>query len=96
VLDRLPIMAWPLKLDEQQRQQIYQAVMAENTQAAPNADALTPASALSFAQTEAMHPLPAALRQISGLENLSYVKANDKVLLVRPNTAIVVDEITAS
>ena len=46
LLDHLPMMAWPLRLDEQQRQQIYQAVMADKSQPAASADALKPAASL--------------------------------------------------
>ncbi|HEV3159891.1 MAG TPA: hypothetical protein VGZ89_07890 [Xanthobacteraceae bacterium] len=41
-----------------------------------------------------MHPLPQALATIDGLQGLDYVKGKDKVLLVRPSTGIVVDEVT--
>jgi hypothetical protein len=42
----------------------------------------------------AMHPLPQAVAAIDGLQGLDYVKGKDKVLLVRPSTGIVVDEVT--
>ena len=43
-----------------------------------------------------MHPLPESLAGIDGLRGLKYVKGKDKVqvLLVRPSTGIVVDEVT--
>jgi len=41
-----------------------------------------------------MHPLPESLAAIDGLRGLKYVKGKDKVLLVRPSTGIVVDEVT--
>jgi hypothetical protein len=93
LLDHLPMMAWPLRLDAQQRQQIYQAVMADKSQPAPNVESLKPASSLSFEQSGDMHPLPQSLAGIDGLQGLSYVKAKDKVLLVRPANRVVVDEI---
>jgi hypothetical protein len=40
-----------------------------------------------------MHPLPENLAAIDGLKGLQYVKGKDKVLLVRPSTGIVVDEV---
>lgn len=93
LLDHLPVMAWPLRLTEQQRQQIYQTVMADKSQPAAGADALKPAASLSYDQQRDMHPLPQALAGIDGLQGLHYVKAKDKVLLVRPATGIVVDQI---
>lgn len=94
LLDHLPTMSWPLTLNEQQRQQIYQAVMADKTQPAPDADTLKPAVFLSYAQTRDVHPLPPALSGIDGLQGLQYIKAKDKVLLVRAPNGIVVDQIT--
>jgi len=94
LLDRVPIMAWPLQLNAQQRQQIYQAVMADKTQPAAGAEALKPAASLSYAQSLDTHPLPQQLADIDGLRGLQYVKGNDKVLLVEPATRIMVDQIT--
>lgn len=93
LLDHMPIAAWPLPLDEQQRRQIYQAVMADKSPAAADAAALKPAASLSVTQRRDMHPLPESLAAIDGLQGLQYVKAKDKVLLVRPSTGIVVDEV---
>jgi hypothetical protein len=55
--------------------------------------ALKPASSLSVAQRRDMHPPPESLAAIDGLQGLQYVKAKDKVPLVRPSTGIVVDEV---
>lgn len=96
VLDRVPIMAWPLLLDQQQRQQIVQALMADKAQAAPGADMLAPAASLTDEQTQALRPLPENLQSIPGLKGLSYLTAKDKVLLVRPDVAIVIDQIGVS
>jgi hypothetical protein len=93
VLDHMPIAAWPLPLNEEQRRQIYQAVMADKSPPAADAAALKPAASLSVAQRHDMHPLPESLAAIDGLQGLQYVKAKDKVLLVRPSTGIVVDEV---
>jgi hypothetical protein len=93
LLDHLPVMAWPLRLNEQQRQQIYQAVMADKSQPVASADALKPAASLSYDQARDMHALPQALAGIDGLQGLRYVKGKDKVLLVRPSNGIVVDQI---
>jgi len=94
LLDRVPTTAWPLPLNEQQRKQIYTAVMADNSQSTPGATELKPGSFLSFNQTQDLHGPPQAVAGINGLEGLKYVKANDKVLLVRPPNGFVVDEIT--
>jgi len=94
LLDHMPIAAWPLPLNEQQRQQIYQAVMADKSPAVADAAKLKPADSLSFEQRHDMHPLPESLAIIDGLKGLQYVKGEDKVLLVRPSTGTVVDEVT--
>ena len=93
LLDHMPVMAWPLPLNAQQRQEIYQAVMAEKSPPAANTTKLKPASSLPFEQRGDMHPLPESLTAIDGLQGLKYVKGKDKVLLVRPSTGIVVDEV---
>jgi hypothetical protein len=94
LLDHVPVTAWPLPLNEQQRQQIYKAVMADKSQPAGNAAVLKPGSSLSFEETRDMHPLPQAVAGIDGLQGLKFVKGKDKVLLVRPSSGIVVDEIS--
>jgi hypothetical protein len=95
ILDRVPIMAWPLSLSDQQRQQIYQAVMADKSQPAADADALAPTSELSTNQAlNEMRELPASVSDIAAAKGLKYVKAKDKVLLVTPSTRTVVEQIT--
>lgn len=96
VLDRLPIMAWPLQLTDEERQQIYKAVMAEQASPVAGADALTAASELSPSQAlTGMHPLPATVSGLGALNKLAYVKGKNKVLLVIPSTRTVVDEISS-
>ena len=63
LLDHMPMMAWPLRLSEQQRQQIYQAVMADKSAPAAGADALKPASALAFRATAGHASAPPGDRQ---------------------------------
>ena len=97
ILDRTPIMAWPLPLSDGQRKQIYDAVMAEKSQPVAGADALQPASELSPNQAlNGMRPLPESVRGIDGASRLYYIKAKDKVLLIEPNVRTVVGQITAS
>ena len=94
VLDRVPIMAWPLGLSDGQRRQIYDAVMADKSSPAPGADALIPTSALTTEQAlGGTHVLPASVQDIAQLKGLAYVKGARKVLLVTPATRTVVDEI---
>jgi len=94
VLDRTPIMAWPLPLSDQQRMQIYDAVMSDTSQAVAGADALKPTSELSPDQAlNGMRPLPESVRSIDGVERLYYLKTKRKVLLVEPATRTVVGEI---
>jgi hypothetical protein len=68
--------------------------MADESLPAAAAASLKPASSLAFEQRHDMHPLPQAVAAIDGLQGLDYVKGKDKVLLVRPSTGIVVDEVT--
>jgi hypothetical protein len=95
ILDRVPILAIPLPLTDDQRKQIYDAVMADNSQPPAGAEALKPTSELSPDQAlNGMHPLPASVRGIDGVTRLYYVKAQGKVLLVEPDVRTVVGEIT--
>lgn len=94
ILDRTPIMAWPQMLSDQERRRIYEAVMADKSQPATDADTLAPAGELSTEQAlNEMHPLPASLGDIDVVRRLKYVKGKDKVLLVEPSTRIVVEQI---
>jgi hypothetical protein len=95
-LDRVPIMALPLGLSDQDRQRIYQAVMADKTPATTDAARLAPADELNTKQAlKETHPLPASVRGIPGVQALGYIKTKDKVFLVEPATRIVVDEIAS-
>jgi hypothetical protein len=94
ILDQVPIMAQPMTLSDQDRQQIYEAVMADKTPAASDAEALAPAGQLDGNQAlNETHPLPSSVSGISGVQKLGYVKTKNKVFLVEPDTRIVVDEI---
>ena len=96
ILDHVPTMALPLPLSDQQRKQIYDAVMAEKSEPVASADALKPSSELSPPQAlNGMHPLPESVRGIDGVTRLYYVKAKGKVLLVEPATRTVVEQITS-
>jgi hypothetical protein len=94
-LDHVATMAIPLPLSDQQRKQIYDAVMADKSQPVAGADALEPASELSSAQAlNGMHPLPESVRGIDGVTRLYFVKAKGKILLVEPAERTVVGQIT--
>lgn len=95
ILDRLPIMAWPMRLTAEERQRIYEAVAADKAPPTAGADALAPASILSTEQAlNGTHALPESVRDMDQLKGVRYVKAKDKVLLITPATRIVVEEIT--
>ncbi|MGB3742953.1 MAG: hypothetical protein WBD11_00240 [Xanthobacteraceae bacterium] len=94
LFDHVPVTAWPLPLNKQRREQIYRAVMADNSQAAAGAAALKPGSFLTYQQMLDEKALPASVTGIDGLQGLKYLKGKDKVLLVRPPNGYVVDEIT--
>jgi len=97
ILDHVPIMAIPLPLTQEQRKQIYDAVMAEKSQPVAGADELKPTSELSPNQAlNGMRPLPESVRGIDGASRLYYITAKDKVLLIEPNVRTVVGQITAS
>ena len=78
LLDHMPMMAWPLPLNQQQRQQIYKAVMADNSPPAADTAKLKPASSLSFEQRRDMRPLPESLAAIDGLQGLNTSKPRTK------------------
>ena len=95
-LDRVPVMALPIPLSDQDRQRIYQAAMADNTAVAEDAAALAPAGELTVNQAlNETHPLPASVRGIRGVQQLGYVKTKNKIFLVEPATRIVVAEIAS-
>jgi hypothetical protein len=94
-LDHVPTMAWPLHLNDQQVRQIYEAVMSDSTKPTPGADALVPSSMLTIDQAlDGTHPLPASVSGIAGLNGLTYMKTERRVLLVEPSTRVVVDEVS--
>ena len=93
-LDRLPTMAWPLGLSDQQRQRIYQAVMADKTAPVTDAGNLARTSVLpAEVALNETHDLPSSVGDIARVHGLEYVKTKDKVFLVEPTNRIVVDEI---
>ncbi|MGH6663395.1 MAG: hypothetical protein ACREB2_00630 [Pseudolabrys sp.] len=94
LLDHLPVMSWPQPLNEQQRQQIYRAVMAQKAQPIEGLSQLKPASALTYRQAQDMRTFPGDLSSIDGLRGLKYIRDKDRVLLIQPSTGVVIDQIT--
>jgi hypothetical protein len=89
--DRIPIMARPLPLSDDQRRQIYDRVM-EDAQAPVAQASAQPATVLPDAVT--LNTLPSGLEdQIPAIRGYKYVKLQDKVLLVSPANRVVVGEI---
>lgn len=94
VLDRVPTMALPMPLSDADRKRIFDTVMADKAQATAGADALIPASLVpTDIALNSIQPLPESLRGIAAIDGLAYVKGESKVLLVRPATRIVYEEI---
>jgi hypothetical protein len=93
-LDRVPLMASPLGLSDQQRQRVYQAVMADKSAAATDTGGLARTSVLpTEVALKETNDFPSSLGDIARLHGLKYVKTKDKVFLVIPNNRIVIDEI---
>lgn len=92
-IDHTPIMGMPFKLDAQQRQKIFQAVMADDAPAAAETQNFKPADALPYPVTLKVRPLPLSLDDMPSVNKLDYLKGKDKVYLVTAATAtpIVVD-----
>ncbi|HVU21846.1 MAG TPA: hypothetical protein VHE09_14030 [Rhizomicrobium sp.] len=94
-LDRVPIMAFPLMIDDSQRQRIYEAAMGDKQRTVSDAEKLEPTSVLSPRQAlDGMHALPESVADIPAIKGLKYVKTKDKVFLVQPANRTVVAEIT--
>lgn len=94
MLDHLPVTAWPLLLNEQQRHEIFTAVMAQKTKIAVGIEKLKPSASVTYEQSQQLLALPDTVAKIEALRGLKYLKGKNKVLLVRPSTGIVVDQVT--
>jgi hypothetical protein len=89
--DRIPIMARPLPLNDEQKRQIYSSVM-NNTQMPATQTTAGPATILP--STVELTPLPPGLAdQIPAVRGYKAVKLQGKVLLVVPESRVVVGEI---
>jgi hypothetical protein len=87
-IDHTPTMAMPFKLDAKQRQQVFQAVMADKTSAPAESRNFKPADALPYSLTQDLHPLPQSLHDLPSLSGLDYMKGKDKIYLVSSATAV--------
>jgi hypothetical protein len=89
--DRIPIMARPLPLTDEQKRQIYSSVM-ERSDAPVTQTTAQPATILPGSVH--LSELPAGIEdQIPAVRGFKYVKLADKVLLVSPSNRVVVGEI---
>jgi hypothetical protein len=89
--DRIAIMARPLPLSDEQKLQIYSSVI-NDTQVPVTQTTAKPATILP-AWVE-LNALPSGLEdQIPAVRGYKYVKLQDKVLLVLPESRVVVGEV---
>jgi hypothetical protein len=89
-LDRLPTMAFPLPLTDEQRQRIRAAVSKAPVESAGAQSADLLPSGIN------VRDLPRELTaEIPATRNLGYVRTADRILLVSPPNRIVVGEIAA-
>jgi hypothetical protein len=89
-LDSVPIMARGPQLTDEQRKLIVDRVMATGGGAA-QVDAFP---TVELPASVDMHPWPADIvGQVPAVRDTKYVKLSDKVLVVRPENRIVVEEI---
>jgi hypothetical protein len=90
-IDHLPTMAMPFPLNDEQRRQVFKAVMADDASPAGASLNLKPADALPYDVAQHQHPLPLQLRDMPLLSKVDYVKSKEKVYLVSAQTSVVVD-----
>ena len=87
--DKVPTMARPLALNDEQKRRIYDVVSGENKQVATS-DA-HPANFLP--PSVELFDLPSGLKDIPAVRDLKYVRLDDRILLVSPPNKVVVGEI---
>jgi hypothetical protein len=90
--DRIPIMARPLPLSDEQRQRVYDTIMS-NTSAPVTPTDASPATILPSSVD--LRELPSGMAdEIPAVRGYKYVKLQNKVLLVAPANRVVVGEIS--
>ena len=96
VLGRVPTMAWPLQLNDQERGQVFEAVMAAKGDAIDLGKLKASDQLPAELALNSMQPLPQQLAAQPVFNNIQAVKGKGKVLLVNPATRVVVDVISKS
>jgi hypothetical protein len=89
--DRIPIMARPLPLNDEQKQQIYDRVM--NSEQIPVTQTTAQPATILPGAIELSELSPAIDEQIPAVRGYKYVKLQDRVLVVSPSNRVVVGEI---
>jgi hypothetical protein len=89
--DRIPIMARPLPLNDEQRRRLYDTIMSSTSSPITRTEA---APATILPSTLELTELPSGMADaIPAVRGYKYVKLQDKVLLVAPANHVVVGEI---
>jgi hypothetical protein len=91
-LDKLPIMAWPIRLSDADKRRLYESAAANDKAPVQNIKA-APATELPFDVAMTAFP-PELTSAIPAVQGYKYVKLADKLLLVSPSNRVVVGEIT--
>jgi hypothetical protein len=89
--DRIPIMARPLALSDEQKRQIYDRIM-NNAEIPVTQTTAKPASILP-ASVELSELSPPVDQEIPAMRGYKYVKLPDRVLVVSPSNRVVVGEV---
>jgi hypothetical protein len=90
--DRIPIMARPLPLNDDQRRRLYDTIM-RNAAAPVTPTEAAPATILPSAVE--LSELPSGMaEEIPAVRGYKYVKLQDKILLVAPANRVVVGEVS--
>ena len=89
--DRIPIMARPVPLSDEQRRRLYDTVM--NNASLPVTPTEAPLATVLPNAVE-MSELPADMGDIPALRGYKFVKLQDKVLLIAPANRVVVGEVS--
>jgi hypothetical protein len=89
-LDKLPIMAFPLALSDEQKQKLVAAIRAASPDAA--IEKINPKLTEELPVTVTLHEMPILANEL-GVGHYKYVRLPDRILLVTPANRIVAAEI---
>jgi hypothetical protein len=89
-LDKLPIMAFPLALSDEQKQKLVAAIRAASPDAA--IEKINPKLTEELPVTVTLHEMPLSANEL-GVGHYKYVRLPDRILLVTPANRIVAAEI---